>query len=347
MAARALQSITITFGLVTIPVKVYAATNARAGVSFNLLHKCGSRVKQQYHCIAEDVDVPRDELVKGYEFEKDHFVTFTKEELEALDEEASGAVEITEFVDATSVDPVYYEKAYYLGPDKGGAKPYALLSEAMRQSSRTAIGRWAARGKQYLVQLRVTETGLVMQQLLYANEVRAMSEVEIAGAKVSPKELELAAQLIGTITSEEGFDASKYKDEVAERIQAQIQRKIDGKEITAPEAPVAPEGAQVIDLMEALKASLRSGVARPRKAAAPAPAPSPRERAVASAADAADTADAADDQSPTRNGGKSARKVGKSASRDGSSTGKVEKAAAKTEKPERASKTSRKERKAA
>jgi DNA end-binding protein Ku len=343
MAARALQSITITFGLVTIPVKVYAATNARAGVSFNLLHKCGSRVKQQYHCIAEDVDVPRDELVKGYEFEKDHFVTFTKEELEALDEEASGAVEITEFVDATSVDPVYYEKAYYLGPDKGGAKPYALLSEAMRQSGRTAIGRWAARGKQYLVQLRVTETGLVMQQLLYANEVRAISEIEIAEAKVNPKELELAAQLIGTITSEEGFDAGKYKDEVAERIQAQIQRKIEGKEITAPEAPVAPEGAQVIDLMEALKASLRSGVARPRKAAAPAPAAAPRERAAAS------DADPADDAAPTRDGAKGARKTGRSASRDGSAA-KGEKAAAKpdkAQKAERAGKPARKERKAA
>lgn len=281
MAARALQSLTITFGLVTIPVKVYSATNPRAGVSFNLLHKCGSRVRQQYHCIAEDIDVPRDELIKGYEFEKDHFVTFSKEELEALEEEASGAVEITEFVDATSVDPVYYERAYYLGPDKGGAKPYALLAEAMRASGRTAIGRWAARGKQYLVQLRVTDAGLVMQQLLYASEVRPVDEVEVPGAKVNQKELDLAAQLIETITSDEGFDASKYKDEVRERIQAQIQRKIEGKEITAPEAPVAPEGAQVIDLMQALKASLRGGAKPAARKAAGTTAAARRERASA------------------------------------------------------------------
>ncbi len=136
-----------------------------------------------------------------------------------------------------------------LGPDKSGAKPYALLSEAMRQSGRTAIGRWAARGKQNLMQLRVTETGLVMQQLLYASEVRAMSKIDIAGAKVNAKEPELAARLIGAITSEEGFDTTKYRDDVAERIQAQLQRKIEGKQITAPDAPVAAEVAQVIALV--------------------------------------------------------------------------------------------------
>ena len=157
MAARSLQSVTITFGLVTIPVKLYAATNPRAGISFTMLDAKGGRVKQQYISAESGEVVPRNEMVKGYEFEKDHFVTFTKEELKALEQASSGAVEITEFVPAASIDPVFYEKAYYLGPDKGGAKPYRLLAEAMRDTDRSAIGRWAARGKQYLVNIRVAE----------------------------------------------------------------------------------------------------------------------------------------------------------------------------------------------
>ncbi|MGH6609959.1 MAG: Ku protein, partial [Burkholderiaceae bacterium] len=168
MAARSLQSVTITFGLVTIPVKMYAATDPKAGVSFTMLDPKGGRVKQQYVSAETGEVVPRNEMIKGYEFEKDHFVTFTKEELKALEEASSGAIEITEFVPAESIDPVYYEKAYYLGPDKGGAKPYKLLADAMRESGRSAIGRWAARGKQYLVNIRVVDQGLVLQQLLYA-----------------------------------------------------------------------------------------------------------------------------------------------------------------------------------
>jgi DNA end-binding protein Ku len=262
MAARALQSVTITFGLVTIPVKMYAATNPKAGISFNLLHECGSRVKQQYVCVEEDKVVPRSEMVKGYEFEKDRYVTFSSEELKALEEAASGAVEITEFVPAESIDPVFYEKAYFLGPDKGGAKPYRLLAEAMRRSGRSAIGRWAARGKQYLVNIRVVDEGLVLQQLLYADEVRSIEEVEIPEAKVAPQELTLANQLIDAITAE-GFDPSKYKDEVKERIEQQIQKKIEGEQITVPDAgSAAPQGAKVIDIMEALRASLK-GAARP------------------------------------------------------------------------------------
>ena len=264
MAARSLQSLTISFGLVTIPVRLYAATNPRAGISFNMLHTCGSRVRQQYFCIAEDKPVSRDELIKGYEFEKDRYVTFTKEELQKLEAAASEAVEIVEFVDSSSVDPVYYEKAYYVAPDKGGAKPYALLVESMRQSKRTAIGRWAARGKQYLVQLRVADDALVMQQLLYADEVRPLKEVEIPESKVNDKELQLASQLIDSITNEKGFDPSEFHDEVKERIEAQIEQKVAGHQISAPEAPVAPGGAKVIDIMEALRASLKAG---PRKAA--------------------------------------------------------------------------------
>ena len=256
MAARALQSVTITFGLVTIPVKMYAATNPRAGISFTMLDPKGGRVKQQYISAESGEVVPRNEMIKGYEFEKDRFVTFTKEELKALEEAASGAVEITEFVPAESIDPVFYEKAYYLGPDKGGAKPYRLLADAMRESGRSAIGRWAARGKQYLVNIRVVEQGLVLQELLYADEVRSIDEVEIPTAKVDSKELALANQLIDSITSK-GFDPGKYQDDVKARIEAQIQKKVEGEEITVPEGGAAPKGAKVIDIMEALRASLK------------------------------------------------------------------------------------------
>ena len=255
MAARSLQSVTITFGLVTIPVKVHVATNPRAGVSFTMLDPKGGRVKQQYISAESGEVVPRTEMIKGYEFEKDHFVTFTKEELKALEEASTGAIEITEFVPAASIDPVYYEKAYYLGPDKGGAKPYRLLAEAMRDSQRSAIGRWAARGKQYLVNIRVVEHRLILQELLYADEVRPIEEVDVPDAKVSPKEIALAKQLIDSITSK-AFDPTQYKDDVQERIEAQIQKKVEGEEITVPEGPAAPAGAKVIDIMDALRASL-------------------------------------------------------------------------------------------
>ena len=263
MASRALQSVTITFGLVTIPVKMHPATDPQGRIHFHFLHKCGSRVTQQYRCIKENKNVPRSELVKAYEFEKDRFVTFTKEELEALEEVSSGAIEITEFVAQETVDPVYFERAYYLAPDKGGAKPYSLLSEAMRKSGRTAIGRWAARGKQHLVQLRVVEHGLVLQQLLYSEEVRDFDDIGIPSVKVKDGELKLAAQLIDSITSDKGFDPTRYDDDVKDRTEELIKQKVSGHEITAPEAPKAPQGARVIDLMEALRASLKAGTRSP------------------------------------------------------------------------------------
>src|SRR6187551_2504601 len=180
MASRAIASLLVSFGMVSIPVKLYAATQPWAGVSFNLLHRtCGSRLRQQYVCLKEGVIVERADMVKGYEFAKDQYVTFTPEELTALGEKATQTVEIDEFVPAASIDPIYYDKAYFLGPDKGGAKPYALLAESMRKSKQTAVGRYAARGKQYIVQLRAVPGGIVMQQLLYAPEVRSIADVGI------------------------------------------------------------------------------------------------------------------------------------------------------------------------
>jgi len=263
MAARSIGSLTISFGLVAIPVKLYSATEPSRGVSFNLLHStCGSRLRQQYFCIKEDIPVPRDEIVKGYEFAKDQYVMFTPEELKALEEAGTHSAEITEFVPLKTVDPVYFDKAYYLGPDKGGAKPYALLARALRESGRCALGRWAARGKQYIVMIRPVEDlveGLVMQQLLHAGEVRSMRDIDIPKMDVKPQELKLAQQLIEQQSSDQ-FDPAEYKDEVRERIEAAIQKKVEGKEITMTEAPET--GAQVIDLMEALRQSLDKKPAR-------------------------------------------------------------------------------------
>ncbi|MEO8165073.1 MAG: Ku protein [Betaproteobacteria bacterium] len=277
MAARSLASLTVSFGLVSIPVKLYSATQARASVSFNLIHaKCGSRLRQQYICIKEDVVVERDDMLKGYEFAKDQYVTFTTDELKALEEEATGTVEITEFVPDEKIDPIYYDKAYFLAPDKGGAKPYALLSEGMRSTGRCALARRAARGKQYLVQLRPVAGGLMMQQLLYADEVRPMSEIDIQTSPVKDAELKLAVQLIEQISADE-FNPKAYEDDVKKRIEAAVEKKISGKEISvSPAAPSGKGGAQVIDLMEALRASLGKGTQKraqterkpPKKAAA-------------------------------------------------------------------------------
>ena len=267
MAARSIGSLSIAFGLVSIPVKLYSATEASKAISFNMLHKdCGSRLKQQYLCLKEEIPVARDDIVKGYEFAKDQYVVFTPEELKALEEAGTHTAEITEFVPVESVDPVYFDKAYYLAPDKGGAKPYALLARALAESDRCAVGRWAARGKQYIVMIRPVDGGLVMQQLLYANEVRSIKDIEIPPTDVKDAELKLAQQLIDQQASDT-FDPSAYNDDVRARVEAAVQKKVEGQQITMAEAPQAG-GAQVIDLMEALRASLSKQAPAPSKARA-------------------------------------------------------------------------------
>jgi DNA end-binding protein Ku len=271
--ARPLSSGTISFGLVSIPVKLYSATEASAAISFNLLHaECGSRLKQQYVCQRDGQIVSRDQMVKGFEFSKDQYVTFTADELKAMEEKATQSIEIAAFVPLDRIDPVYFDKAYYLGPEKGGEKAYRLLAQVMRETGRAAIARYAARGKQYIVMLRAadgaqggTRVGIVMQTLLYADEVRSFSEVPIADAEVRDSELTLAKQLVEQIASET-FSPTDYKDDVRARIQADIQRKVDGQEIAA--ATPTAEPARVIDLMEALKASLG---ARDKSTATPSP----------------------------------------------------------------------------
>jgi len=267
--------------MVSIPVKLFSAAESKAAISFNLLHgKCGSRLKQQYTCPKDNNEiVTRDQMVKGYEFAKDQYVTFTSDELKAMEQEAERAIEIAEFVPADQVDPIYFDGAYYLGPDKGGDKAYHLLVKAMRETGRSALAKWAARGKQYLVLIRPVKGGLVMQQLLYPDEVRAISEVPVGDSDVKDGELSLAVQLVNQIASDE-FRPERYEDDVRKRVQEAIQRKIDGQEVTAS---VEPPKAQIIDLMEALKASLAkkseaapAAVADDRRPALRAPRPAAR-----------------------------------------------------------------------
>lgn len=256
MDARSIASLTISFGLVAIPVKLFSATLATGRISFNLLHKKdGSRLKQQYVCLKEGKVVERQDMVKGYEFARDQYVMFTPEEIKALEEAGSHSIDISEFVPLESVDPVYFDRTYYLAPDKGGARPYALLAEALRESGRCAVGRWASHGREHIVMVRPMENGLALQQLHFQAEVRSIQDLGIEEAEVKDSELRLARQLIDQQTSER-FDPNEYGDEVKKRIDAAIARKVEGKEFTLSEAPAHAGPEKIVDLMSALKASL-------------------------------------------------------------------------------------------
>jgi len=238
---------------------MFSAGESSAAISFNWLHKKdGARLKQQYICSKDGEKVENDDRVKGYEFSKGQYVVFTVDELKKLqmDEKSSNSMNITEFVDAESVDRMYMDRAYFLGPDKGGERAFGLLGEALKKTRKVAIGQWAARGKQYLIMVRPLGPGLVMEQLRYADEVRSIKDVPIEKIDLKKNEIDLAVQLIQQQAGAE-FQPEKYEDDVKKRILEQIERKRVGKEITA-EPTEAPQ-TQIIDLMEALKASLAKG----------------------------------------------------------------------------------------
>jgi DNA end-binding protein Ku len=265
MAPRSIGTGTISFGLVAIPVRLYPASQPSAAISFNLLHaKCGSRLKQQYVCSKEGEKVERDETVKGYEFAKDRYVTFTAAELAALDEIASQSIDISEFVSVSDVDPVFFDSAYHLAPDRGGAKAYRLLALALERSGKAALARYAARGKQYLVLIRARGGRLVLQQLRYPDELRSPEEIPVEEAELKEAEVQLALRLIEQ-TASDGFHPERYEDAVKKRVLAAIERKVEGQEILATPAQPA---AQIIDLVEALNASI-AAAARGTPAAAP------------------------------------------------------------------------------
>ena len=255
MPARSIGNATISFGLVSVPVNLYSASESKASVSFNMLHKkCGGRLKQQYICPRDNNEVvERTDTVKGYEFAKDQYVVLATEELKALEEKATGMIDVLEFVPLAKVDREYLEKVYYLGPDKGADRAYRLLAAALLDTGKAALGQYAARGQQHLVLLRPLNGVIVMEQLHYVDEVRPTTEVTVPAGEVKPMELALAKQLIEQTTNE-NFEPEKYKDTVRERVLETIQRKIDGQDITADIAP--DSGSKIIDLMDALKASL-------------------------------------------------------------------------------------------
>jgi DNA end-binding protein Ku len=254
MPPHSLGSGTISFGLVSIPVRLYTAASS-GNVSFNQLHSvCGSRIRQQIFCPKCNRTVERNELVRGYEFAKDQYVQVKDEELKALEGEASQIIDIAEFVPLAEVDPIYFEKTYYLGPDKGGEKPYRLLAEAMEKAGQVALAKYVMRGKESLVLIRPSQNGLMLHAMYFADEVRNFDEIDKGqSAKIKDGELDLALQLINGLASEH-FSPERYTDEYRHRVLGMITQKVEGQEVTVSE-PAAPR-AQVIDLMEALKESL-------------------------------------------------------------------------------------------
>jgi DNA end-binding protein Ku len=270
MPARSIGTATISFGLVSVPVEVYSTGESAASVSFNMLHKdCGTKLKQQYICPKHEVVVDRENTVKGREFAKGQFVTFTPEELKALDEKATNSIDVIQFLPLASVDRLYLDKAYYLGPGKGGDKAYRLLTEALKKTGRAGLGQYAARGRQHLVLLRPRDGVLVMEQLYYADELRSPKEVPLGEGEVKPAELNLAVQIIEQGATEE-FQPEQYHDTVRERVLEAIEKKVEGQEITAEPEP--EKGAKILDLMEALKASLAKGDKKAADAKAERPA---------------------------------------------------------------------------
>ncbi|PYQ27696.1 MAG: Ku protein [Acidobacteria bacterium] len=266
---RAIATGQIAFGLVSIPVKLFSAAESSERINFNMLHKeCGSRIQQQLFCPTDERTIDRTEVVKGYEFSKGQYVLFSDEELKALEEKSTQQIDITEFVKSDLIDPIYFAKPYYLGPDKNGSRAYSLLAAALKETGRWAVAKYAARGKGYLVVIRPLGDGLVMQQLFYPNEVRSIDEIDLGDTTVKDNELKMAVQLAEMSASDE-FHPENYRDEVQDRIKGLIQKKVEGEEITA--ALAEEPQAQVIDLMEALRRSL--GGASPKPVAAPKAAP--------------------------------------------------------------------------
>ena len=271
---RAIATGQIAFGLVSIPVKLFSAAESSEKISFNILHRdCGSRIQQQLFCPKDERSIDRTETVKGYEFAKGQYVLFNDEELKALEEKSTQQIDITEFVKSDLIDPIYFSKPYYLGPDKGGSRAYALLARAMQETGRWAVAKYAARGKGYLVVLRPLGNGLVMQQLYYPNEIRAMDELDLGDMSVKDNELKMAVQL-AEMNASDAFHPENYRDEVHDRVKELIQRKVEGEEITS--ALFEEPKAQVIDLMDALRKSL-GGAAAPKPSAKPAAKTNGRE----------------------------------------------------------------------
>jgi DNA end-binding protein Ku len=272
---RPIWSGAISFGLVNVPVRLFSATRSK-DVRFHQLHaKDGVRIRQKRVCPADGEEVPYDDIVKGYEISPGEYVTISAEELESVAPEATKAIDIEEFVDLDQIDPMFYENSYYLVPDKGAAKAYALLRTAMQESGKVAIGRVVLRTKQYLAAIRPSGDALTLSTMLFADEVVPVSDLEglPAGAEAAAREVAMARQLVESLATD--FDPGRFRDEYRERVLNLIEQKAEGKAIVSQ--PEVREPTGVVDLMAALEASLAE--AKSRKAAAdPAPAKPARSR---------------------------------------------------------------------
>jgi len=265
MAARAIGSGTISFGLVAIPVKLYSTVDTTKAVRFNYLSKDGSRLKQQYIRSSDGQVVEREDRVQGYEFAKGQYVLFSEDEVKAMHVEATNAIDIAEFIPLEDVERLYIEKVYYLGPDKGASRSYHLLAAALQATGRAALADYSARGRSYLVLVRPyaegDHEGLIMEQLKHEDELRPFSEVTLDACEIKDDELELALTIIDQRVNEK-FEPGQYEDRVRSRMMEKIQQKIEGQEITMPPEE-APE-SKIVDLMEALKASVGNSASSKR-----------------------------------------------------------------------------------
>ena len=277
MALRPLRNATITFGLVNIPVRFYTATKSE-DIHFNLLHEsCGSRVNRKWWCPHHEKIVESSELVRAYAISKNKYVTFSDEEIETLETDDNRALDISEFLQLDPIDPVFFEKAYFLGPAPGGGKTYKLLSQAMKKQNKVALARWVSSNREHLVILRPFEDGLVLHTMYYADEVKDFAEIGKEDAPIKEKEIKLAEMLIDELT-EKKFNPLQYKDQYRERLLDRIKDKSKGKAIVSEEKEEEDKGGEVIDIMEALRRSLEGGRA-PAKRAAEKPAAVSRARA--------------------------------------------------------------------
>lgn len=270
MGLRSIANASIAFGLVRVPVHVHSAVESSESISFNLLHAgCGGRLRQQYVCSKDGIAVERDQQVKGYEFAKGAFVTFTHDELEALAEQSDRTIAIAEFIDDPALSLAHVDRCFFLSPDQGGERAYRLLVATMIDTGRAAIAQYSVRGKRHLVMLTVSHERLLMVQLHYGRDVRSIVDVPLEDdVELTADELRLAKRLSAQLRRSGKFDARAYYDTTNDRMRAQIQEKIDGREIVASPAPAEP--APTVDLLEALRASVADPrpVRRRRAAAA-------------------------------------------------------------------------------
>jgi DNA end-binding protein Ku len=265
MALRPIRNATISFGLVNIPVRFYTATKSE-DVHFNMLHEsCGSRVNRKWWCPEHEALVEQGELIRGYPIAKNQYVTFTDAEIDALETDDNRALDITEFLDLDQIDPVFFEKAYFLGPAAGGGKTYKLLAEAMKKEHKVALARMVQGNKEHLVIIRPFQGGLVLHTMFYADEVRDFGAIELEDAVLRDKEIKLAEMLIDELT-EKKFNPLQYKDDYRERLMDRIKAKSEGETIIHEERDDDKAG-EVIDIMEALRRSLEGAGRAPAKRA--------------------------------------------------------------------------------